>query len=114
MFDVGFWELVVIGVVGLLVLGPQRLPEVARQLGQWAGQARSMARVLKRQLREEMGDMDPRRIMDPLPQNRDHPGTASNRPAVNEPSPGGSDARPTGVATAAAATEDLPADPPTG
>jgi len=33
MFDVGFSELVVIGIVALLVLGPQRLPEVARTAG---------------------------------------------------------------------------------
>jgi len=33
MFDIGFWELMVIGVVGLVVIGPDRLPGVARKLG---------------------------------------------------------------------------------
>jgi Tat protein translocase TatB subunit len=63
MFDVGFWELAVIFVVGLLVLGPERLPKVAQQLGQWAGKA-GMARMLTNQLQDEMNAVDPRRIMD--------------------------------------------------
>jgi sec-independent protein translocase protein TatB len=67
MFDVGFWEIAVIFVVGLLVLGPQRLPEVARQLGSWAGKARRMARVLTTQIQDEMNSVDPRRSMDPPP-----------------------------------------------
>ena len=37
MFDFGFSELVVIAVMGLIVLGPERLPKVARQAGQWIG-----------------------------------------------------------------------------
>ena len=36
MFDIGFWELTVIAVIGLIVLGPERLPVVARTLGTWA------------------------------------------------------------------------------
>lgn len=67
MFDVGFSELVVIFVLALLVLGPERLPRVASQVGQWAGKARRMARMLSTQFQEEMNAMDPRRIMDPPP-----------------------------------------------
>lgn len=37
MFDMGFLELMIIGVVGLLVLGPERLPKAARTLGLWIG-----------------------------------------------------------------------------
>ena len=40
MFDIGFWELAIIGVVALLVIGPERLPAVARTLGFWLGKAR--------------------------------------------------------------------------
>ena len=54
MFEVGFWELVLIFGVGLVVLGPEKLPKVAQQLGSWAGQARRMARNLSSQLREEI------------------------------------------------------------
>lgn len=67
MFDVGFSELVVIFVLALLVLGPERLPRVAAQIGQWAGKARRMARMLSTQFQEEMNAVDPRRIMDPPP-----------------------------------------------
>lgn len=54
MFDIGFWELVLIFALGLLVLGPEKLPKVAAQLGNWVGQARRMARILTTQLREEI------------------------------------------------------------
>jgi sec-independent protein translocase protein TatB len=54
MFDVGFWELVVLFGLGLMVLGPERLPKVASQLGRWAGQARRMARNLTSQLQDEI------------------------------------------------------------
>jgi len=37
MFDVGFSELLVIGLVALIVIGPERLPKVARTAGQWLG-----------------------------------------------------------------------------
>lgn len=40
MFDIGFWELAIITVVALLVIGPERLPAVARTLGFWLGKAR--------------------------------------------------------------------------
>jgi sec-independent protein translocase protein TatB len=40
MFDFGFTELMIIAVVGLVVIGPERLPKVARQAGQWLGKLR--------------------------------------------------------------------------
>lgn len=40
MFDWGFTEFVLVAVVGLLVFGPERLPEVARNVGSWVGKAR--------------------------------------------------------------------------
>ncbi len=54
MFDIGFWELVILFGLGLMVLGPERMPKVASKLGRWAGQARQMARSLSRQLRDEI------------------------------------------------------------
>ena len=54
MFEVGFWELVLVFGVGLVVLGPERLPKVAAQLGNWAGQARRMARNLSSQIQAEI------------------------------------------------------------
>ena len=54
MFDIGFWELVILFGLGLVVLGPERMPQVAAKLGRWAGQARNMARHLSSQFREEL------------------------------------------------------------
>jgi len=60
MFDIGFLELVLLAGLGLIVLGPKRLPEVAAQLGRWVGQARRMSRTLMYQLRQEVNLDDPR------------------------------------------------------
>lgn len=60
MFDIGFTELVLLAGLGLIVLGPQRLPKVAAQLGRWIGQARRMSRTLMYQLRQEVDLDDPR------------------------------------------------------
>jgi Tat protein translocase TatB subunit len=54
MFDVGFMELVLVSVIGLLVLGPQRLPKVAAEIGKWIGRARRTATQLRRQLEREI------------------------------------------------------------
>lgn len=53
MFEVGFSELLLIAVIALLVLGPQKLPGLARQVGRWMGRARTMARQFRDQLEEE-------------------------------------------------------------
>jgi sec-independent protein translocase protein TatB len=54
MSSVGFSELLLLFLIGLIVLGPERLPRVANQLGTWIGQARRMTRVMKRQLEDEL------------------------------------------------------------
>jgi len=54
MFDIGFGELVLISIIGLLVLGPQRLPKVAAEIGKWVGRARRTATQLRRQLEREI------------------------------------------------------------
>jgi len=54
MSGIGFWELIILFLIGLIVLGPERLPRVASQLGSWLGQARRMTRVMKRQLEDEL------------------------------------------------------------
>jgi sec-independent protein translocase protein TatB len=54
MFDVGFAELLLLSLVGLLVLGPERLPKVARTLGGMARKARGSWLSLKRSIEAEM------------------------------------------------------------
>ena len=54
MFDVGFWELVILFGLGLMVLGPERMPKVAAKVGRWAGQAKRMASNLTDQMRDEI------------------------------------------------------------
>ena len=55
MFEVGFSELLLCFVVALVVLGPQKLPAVARTLGRWTGRARSYVRNLSAELERETG-----------------------------------------------------------
>jgi sec-independent protein translocase protein TatB len=55
MFDVGFSELLLCFVVALVVLGPQKLPGVARALGRWTARARSYVRNLSAELERETG-----------------------------------------------------------
>tara|TARA_B100000945_G_scaffold243040_1_gene199256 strand:- start:7 stop:327 length:321 start_codon:yes stop_codon:yes gene_type:complete len=53
MFDIGFWELAIIGIVALLVIGPERMPEMVRTIGQWAGQFQRLIATLKREIEAE-------------------------------------------------------------
>ncbi len=57
MFDIGFVELLICGVIALIVLGPERLPKAARTAGRWVGKARRMvsqfSSELDRQLKAE-------------------------------------------------------------
>jgi sec-independent protein translocase protein TatB len=46
-------EFILICLIALMILGPERLPKLARQLGGWMGKARQMTRSIKRQLEEE-------------------------------------------------------------
>lgn len=50
MFDLGFLELVICGVIALLVLGPERLPSAARAAGEWVGRARRVTRQFTQEL----------------------------------------------------------------
>lgn len=54
MFDIGFSELLVIGVVALIVLGPERLPKVARTAGHLFGRLQRYVSEVKQQVKQEM------------------------------------------------------------
>ena len=53
MSGIGGSEFILLCLIGLMILGPERLPRVARQIGSWVGKARQMTRTLQRQLEEE-------------------------------------------------------------
>ena len=101
MLDVNGWEVIVLVVVGILVLGPERLPEYAGKLAGMVRQVRNLATNARTQLKDQMGpefedvnwrqfdprQYDPRRIvrealMDDTPYDAEAPvagGTATQR-----------------------------------
>lgn len=54
MFDIGFLELLVVGVVGLLVLGPERLPRAARTAGLWLGKIKRSVSSMQREINSQL------------------------------------------------------------
>lgn len=64
MFDIGFWELAVIGVIALLVIGPERLPGVARNVGLWVGRARRYVAHVKRDIERELHAEEVRELLE--------------------------------------------------
>ena len=60
MFEVGFTEIILILGLALLVLGPEKLPKLAAQIGRWTGRAKSMARQLRAQLDQEVNFQEQR------------------------------------------------------
>ncbi len=73
MFDIGFWELALIGVLALLVLGPKRLPEAARTAGKWVGRLRAFIANVRQDFDRqiESGELEElRRLKEELNQTR--------------------------------------------
>ena len=71
MSGIGSSELIILILIGLIVLGPKRLPQIANQIGSWIGQARRMTRAMRRQLEDELNFDDdfkskPPRIASPM------------------------------------------------
>jgi len=64
MFDIGFWEIALIGVVALLVIGPERLPKVARTVGLWVGRMRGFVLSVKADVDKELRADELKRIME--------------------------------------------------
>jgi sec-independent protein translocase protein TatB len=130
VLDINGGELLVLAAVGVIVLGPERLPQYAAQLGRLVRQARGFAKTAKAQMREELGEdfddidwtsldprrYDPRRIVrEALLDDEDEPvlhepggGSASTRSGANltkptsgaGPASGGSSAAGSGTAPA--------------
>jgi sec-independent protein translocase protein TatB len=58
MFDIGWGELVVIGIVALIAIGPKELPGVLRAVGQWVGKIKRMASDFQGQFQEAMREAE--------------------------------------------------------
>lgn len=63
MFDIGFWELTLVGLVSLVVIGPERLPGFVRVTGFWLGKARRTVASVKQEIKEELYAEDLRRTL---------------------------------------------------
>ncbi len=70
MFDVGFWELMLIGVVALVVIGPERLPGVARTAGKWLGKGKRFLSDVKADIDQELKADELKRIIEVQKQNK--------------------------------------------
>ncbi len=64
MFDIGFFELLLISVVALLVIGPERLPKVARTAGLWLGRGRQMLSSVKADIEKELKAEELKRVLE--------------------------------------------------
>ncbi|MCP3852521.1 MAG: twin-arginine translocase subunit TatB [Gammaproteobacteria bacterium] len=64
MFDIGFWELSLISIVALLVVGPERLPAVARTVGKYVGRANRFISNVKDDINKELKDEDLKKILE--------------------------------------------------
>lgn len=100
MFDIGFSELVLVAIVALVVLGPERLPKAARVAGMWVGRARRTLASVKQEIDRELRAEELTRILDR--QSRLNP----LETILEEPQ------KPTAIAPPTAAAEPRPQDQP--
>ena len=82
MLDVGFSEILLTSAIALIVLGPERLPKVARQVGNWMGRARAMARQLSEQLEREVNAEELLKT-----QTKPNPDPGANSPSIGGANP---------------------------
>jgi len=54
MFDIGFWEILLIAVVALIVVGPERLPKLIRVTGLWIGRAQASLQSIRSEISKEL------------------------------------------------------------
>jgi len=63
MFDIGFWEILLIGVLALVVLGPERLPKAAKTVGYWVGKGRRYIEGIKSEVASEFDASELKRLL---------------------------------------------------
>ena len=62
MFDVGLWEVALLGVIAMVVVGPDRLPKLATTVGRWTGKIRRMAQTIQRDIDRQIALEDQQQI----------------------------------------------------
>jgi len=138
MLDLGWTEILVIGVIALVVVGPKDLPRVLRYVGHWVGKARSMAREFQRAIDQYAKEADledvkkmataPGRAKSAIKNAIDPKGALTKdmaeteasikndlkdaaKPAVTTPSPPAAPATPAAASTSGSATPAQPVAP---
>lgn len=115
MFDIGFAELILLGVVGLLVIGPERLPGAIRTGSLWLNRIRRGFNDIKREVQQELHNdsvmQDLRKTGEQIKNQTDRLGQEIDNAAsaVNEPAPGGeqtTDSAVQGAARSAAQSQE--------
>jgi len=104
MFDVGFWELALIGLVMLIVVGPERLPKLARTAGLWVGRGRRMLSSVKAEIDREIKAEELKEILNK--QARSNPLETILDDSKDMPAGGAPDPAPKTVRTGAADRSD--------
>ncbi len=112
MFDIGFSEILVIFVLALIVLGPEKLPRVAAQVGKILGRARAMARQFREQLEEEIKVEETRKTEAKATKPVDIPPAAAAGAAAAGAGAAGAAAGAAGAAAAGADPSATPAEAP--
>lgn len=98
MFDIGFWELMVVAIVALLVVGPDRLPDLARDAGRWMARLKRFIHNTKREIesglhitenkdfKQQLSDLDD--LMRHAPDRDLKSGNLENKPGPYKKKPG--------------------------
>jgi sec-independent protein translocase protein TatB len=97
MFDIGFAELLIVAVVALLVLGPEKLPTAVRTLGLWVGKFRRTVSGIQTEISEELR-LDELRRNASIEKDRLEEELSEMKTPYKSATPGASDAAPFGEA----------------
>ena len=101
MFDIGFQELVLISVIALIVVGPERLPKMARTLGLWSGKIRYYVNQVKNDIDREVRAQELKELLDkPAAELKDLSSVAEETKGALDEAKAAIETIPTDVSTA--------------